>query len=69
MSKKHRKNIMRQVNRLIKTEIKDFHILSESSQIIIQDGYIDAVCKKNGWEIHDFYFAESSELEELLKIN
>ncbi len=66
MSKKHRKNIMREVNRLIKTEVKDFDNLSKADKIGTQDEYIDKVCKGHGWTLNDFYFADSAELDSLL---
>jgi hypothetical protein len=66
MSKKHRKNIMREVNRLIKTEVKDFDNLSQADKMGTQDKYIDKVCKEHGWTLNDFYFADSKELDSLL---
>jgi hypothetical protein len=66
MSKKHRKNIMREVNRLIRTEVKDFDNLSQADKIGTQDEYIDKVCKEHGWTLNDFYFADSKELDSLL---
>lgn len=65
MSKKHRKGIMREVNRLIRNEVKDFNKLSEAEKIVTQDKYIDKVCKEHGWTLHDFYFAETKELDSL----
>jgi len=66
MSKKHRKNIIREVNRLIRNEVKDFNNLSEAEKIATQDKYIDKVCKGRGWTLHDFYFTDTKELDSLL---
>jgi hypothetical protein len=66
MSKKHRANIMREVNRLIRSSGIDFDNLSQGDKMDLQNDYIDKACKKRGWTIHDFFFAESSELDSLL---
>lgn len=66
MSKKHRKNIMREVNRLIRTEVKDFDNLGQADKIRTQDVYIDKVCKERGWTLNDFYHTDTKELDSLL---
>lgn len=57
---------MREVNRLIKTEAKDFANLSQADKIRVQDEYIDKVCKEHGWVLIDFYFTVTEELDSLL---
>lgn len=66
MSKKHRKNIMRKVNRLIKNEVENFDNLSQANKMGTQDKYIDKVCKEHGWTLHDFYHTDTKELNSLL---
>lgn len=66
MSKKHRKNIMREVNRLIRTDVKDFDNLGQADKIRTQDEYIDKVCKERGWTLNDFYHTDTKELDSLL---
>ena len=67
MSKKQRKNIFREANRLLRLDFKDFDNLAESDKIGLQDEYIEKVCNECGWTIHDFYFADSNELDSLLQ--
>jgi hypothetical protein len=66
MSKKHRKNIMREVNRLIRTDVKDFDNLGQADKIRTQDEYITKVCKERGWTLNDFYNTDTNELDSLL---
>ena len=63
MNKKHRRNILREVNKRMKEKFDDF----QSGEFEkTQDEYIDIVCKEKGWSLKDFYATDGRELEDLL---
>jgi hypothetical protein len=68
MNKKHRRNILREVNKRMKEKFVDFDDLKSGEFEKIQDEYIDIVCKEKGWTLKDFYATDGKELNDLLGI-
>ena len=68
MNKKHRRNIIREVNRRMKQKYSDFDDLQPSEFIKIQDEFIDLVSKEKGWSLKDFYATDGKELNDLLGV-
>ena len=68
MNKKHRRNIIREVNRRMKQKYSDFDDLQPSEFIKIQDEFIDLVSKEKGWSLNDFYATDGKELNDLLGV-
>lgn len=67
MTLKHRKNIVKEAKRLIKTEVKDYETLLVGQQEAILDEYIDKVSTEKGWSLQHFYFEDGKVLDKLLK--
>ena len=66
MNKKHRRNIIREVNKRMKEKFVDFDDFQPGEFEKTQDEYIDIVCKEKGWSLKDFYATDGKELEDLL---
>ena len=68
MNKKHRRNIVREVNRRMKEKYNDFDDLQPGEFEKIQDEFIDLVSKEKGWSLKDFYATDGNELNDLLGV-
>jgi hypothetical protein len=68
MNKKHRKNIIREVNRRMKEKYSDFDDLQSGKFEKIQDEFINLVSKEKGWSLKDFYATDGKELNNLLVV-
>jgi len=68
MDKKHRRNIIREVNRRMKEKYSDFDDLQPGEFEKIQDEFIDLVSKEKGWSLKDFYATDGKELNDLLGV-
>ncbi len=66
MNKKHRKNILIEVNKRMKERFVDFDDFQPGEFEKTQDEYIDTVCKEKGWTLQDFYATDGKELNDLL---
>ena len=66
MRKSHRISILREANKRIKLEVKDFVEMLGGEQEQVEDKYIDEVCKERGWDLSNFYFLPGDELNKLL---
>ncbi len=68
MNKKHRKNILLEANKLMKAENTNYDSMATGEKEVLQDVYINKVCKSLGWDIHTFYATDGKELNKLLNI-
>jgi hypothetical protein len=67
MNTKHRKNIVRESKRLIKTEVPDYNQKPLGEQETILDEYINRICIQKGWDFSHFYCEEGKVLDKILK--
>lgn len=67
MTTQHRRNIIREVNCLIKAEVKNYDSLLPGEREVIQDKYIDQVCRNKGYVVAHFYSTDGKLLNKLLE--
>lgn len=68
MNKKHRRNIMHEVNKRMKDVFLDYDDVPPGLFEKEQDECIEIVCKEKGWTLKDFYATDGKELNDLLGV-